>query len=243
MLTQVRLTLRAEGTERPRSEWAYRLYAALLPKTPQSFVNAAHEDAVTPLSQFLALDGGALRWTVNLLGEESEAALCGLLASVERIELDRGGFVTVTERRFREISSVDELFAISEAGGSLHRLDFCTPTAFKSRGHYECLPTTHLLLQSLIRKWNGSLPDCPIEDEDGAGLDALAAGLTCRSFQLRDSRYYLKGHPIPGFTGSLVLENRLDGFHRELADALLHFSAFAGVGVKTTLGMGGVEHR
>ena len=54
--------------------------------------------------------------------------------------------------------------------------------------------------------------------------------------------YVLKGSPIPGFVGELTLENRLEGFHRELADALLCFAPFSGVGIKTTLGMGGVEH-
>ena len=42
---------------------------------------------------------------------------------------------------------------------------------------------------------------------------------------------------------NIVLENKSEGFHRLLTDALLQFSAYAGVGVKTTLGMGGVEHR
>ena len=47
------------------------------------------------------------------------------------------------------------------------RIEFLTPTAFKSRGQYLNLPTTRLVLQSLIRKWNGSVTECPIEDEDG----------------------------------------------------------------------------
>ena len=42
--------------------------------------------------------------------------------------------------------------------------------------------------------------------------------------------------------GELTLANRLDGFQRQLADALLLFADDAGVGIKTTLGMGGVEH-
>ena len=73
-------------------------------------------------------------------------------------------------------------------------------------------------------------------------MEALAVGLRPRSFGLHDQTYYLKGNSIPGFVGELTLENRLDGFHRELANALLYFADFAGVGIKTTLGMGGVEH-
>ena len=92
-----------------------------------------------------------------------------------------------------------------------------------------------------MKKWNGCLPECPIEDEDGEGLETMACGLRCRRFQLRNQMYYLKGNSIPGFVGELTIENRLNGFHRQLADALLLFSAYSGVGVKTTLGMGGVE--
>ena len=242
MLTQYRLTLKPEGLPQPRPELAYRLYATLLAQSPSAFAETAHEDTVTPVSQFLTLrDQGALLWTVNLLGERSEAALADVLDSLERLELERGGRVLVTERSRKSIPDADTLFALAERCGSLHRLEFRTPTAFKSRGQYLNLPTTRLVLQSLIRKWNGSVTECPIEDEDGEGLDALAAGIICRGFRLSDRAYHLKGSTIPGFIGNLVLENRLDGFHRLLANALFLFSAFAGVGIKTTLGMGGVE--
>lgn len=244
MLTQYCLSLKPDATARPSAEWAYRLYAALLSQAPVGFAETAHADAVTPVSQFLSVGtSGPPRWTVNLLGKRSEDVLSDVLEGMQELMLERGGRVLITERCHRTVSDVDELFNLARQGSSLHHLDFRTPTAFKSKGRYLNLPTTRLVLQSLIHKWNGSITDCPIEDEDGAGLDALAAGIFCESFCLRNRIYYLKGCSIPGFTGSLVLENRLEGFHRLLADALLQFSTFAGVGIKTTLGMGGVERR
>lgn len=242
MLTQYRLTLKPEGLPQPRPELAYRLYAALLAQSPAAFAASTHEDAVTPVSQFLTLrDEGALLWTVNLLGERSETSLPDVLEALEALKLERGGRVFVTERSRKSIPDVDTLFALAERSGSLHRLEFRTPTAFKSRGQYLNLPTTRLVLQSLIRKWNGSVTECPIEDEDGEGLEALAAGIICKSFRLYDRAYHLKGSTVPGFVGNLVLENRLEGFHSLLANSLFLFSAYAGVGIKTTLGMGGVE--
>ena len=122
-------------------------------------------------------------------------------------------------------------------------MEFRTASAFKSRGKYQVLPTSRLILQNLIQKWNGSFPDCPIEDEDGQGMEAMADGLLYRRFQLYDRTYFLKGNAVPGFVGTVTLENCLSGFHRELADALLTFAGYAGVGIKTSLGMGGVIHR
>lgn len=242
MLTQYRLTLSPDKLYRPRPEWGYRLYAALLEEAPASFGSGVHRDAVTPLSQFLTVSDGPLLWTVNLLGEESESALEPVLERVERFHLKKDGVIlSVRDRRVLKIPDVDSLLARGAAHGGLHHLRFCTATAFKSRGQYLNLPTNRLIVQSLMKKWNGCFPDCPIEDTDGEGMEALAAGLRCTHFQLRDRMYYLKGSSIPGFVGELTLENRLTGFHRQLASSLLLFSAYAGVGIKTTLGMGGVQ--
>ncbi len=112
-----------------------------------------------------------------------------------------------------------------------------------SREHYRDLPTTRLIVQSLIRKWNGCFPEYHIDDTDGQGMDALAVGLLCQRFRLCNQTFYLKGNAIPGFVGTTILENHLHGFHRLLADTLLYFSGYAGVGIKTALGMGGVKYQ
>ena len=242
MLIRYTLTLRQEGSEgRPQAEWAYRLYAALLAQAPSGFAERVHDNAITPLSQFLTINGEDLIWRVTLLGEESRAALEPVLAGQETYRLMRDrAILQVVRREWEEIADVDALFARSADLSGRHRLEFRTPTAFKSQKQYCILPTGRLVLQSLIGKWNGSFPACPIEDEDGAGLDAMAGGLVCSGMALHDCAYSVKGRRIPGFVGSLTWENRLTGFHRTLTDALLLFSGYAGLGIKTTLGMGGV---
>ena len=211
---------------------------------PEGFGAALHQNAVTSLSQFVwAEKTGALHWTVSLLGEISEEILSPLLEGVPSLYLERDRVeLRVTAIRSDWVHDVDELFARAARQEGRHALRFQTPTAFKSRGQYVNLPTTRLLMQSLVQKWNGSFLDCPIEDEDGLGVETLAAGLRWRGFQLRDQSYRLKGSAIPGFVGRTVVENRLSGFHRQLADALLLFSGYSGVGIKTALGMGGVIH-
>ena len=79
-----------------------------------------------------------------------------------------------------------------------------------------------------------------IEDEDGEGIQAIANGLRIADYRLSSRDYLLKGQSIPGFTGELTLKCRLDGFHLTMANLLLHFAPYAGVGIKTALGMGGV---
>ena len=242
MLTQYRLELHPDRPCRPRAEWGYRLYAALLEQMPAAFGTAAHQDGRTPISQHLTAGDGALRWTVSLLGTACEAAASGALERLDRICLEKDGILlTVRNRQRSSVADVEALLTLASCESGLHTLGFRTATAFKSRGQYLNLPSARLIVQSLIQKWNGCIAECPIEDEDGQGTDALAAGLQLRSFRLQDRVYHLKGSPVPGFVGELTLENCLQGFPRQLADALLVFAEYAGVGIKTTLGMGGVE--
>lgn len=242
MLTQYRLTLSPDRHCRPRPEWGYRLYAALLEDAPASFGAGVHQDGVTPVSQFLTIQYDSLLWTVNLLGQDSECALGPVLARTTYFPIQKDNVVlSVQGCSIRNVPEVESLLAQGAAHSGLHHLRFCTATAFKSKGQYLNLPTSRLIIQSLIKKWNGCFPDCPIEDDNGEGMETLAAGLRYKQFQLRDRMYYLKGSSIPGFVGDMTLENRLTGFHRQLASTLLLFSAYAGIGIKTALGMGGVE--
>lgn len=242
LLTQYRLRLSADAPCAPRPEWGYYLYAELLRTAPDGFAGAVHTNAVTPLSQYLCEEENGLFWNVTLLGDGSHAALGDVLDGIGRFPLHKERCsLSVTGRTRRSIADVEALLAAGEAHGAPHRLEFRTPTAFKSRGVYQTLPTQRLLLQSLVKKWNGCFAECPIEDAGGAGVEAMSAGLLCAQFSLRSAAYRLKGHSIPGFTGDILLENRLGGFHRTLASALLLFAGYAGVGIKTTLGMGGVR--
>lgn len=241
MLTRYAFSMTPDRPCRLRPEWGYHLYAALLSRLPGEFARRVHEDGASPVSQFVRLEGGAPRWSVTLLGEEAEGIVGPVLERGEPFVLRKDGVVLTPAPAGRDrIADADELFR--RGGGRFHRLEFCTPAAFKSRGQYLNLPTPRLILQSLMKKWNGCFPDCPIVDEDGCGMDAMAGGLTFRDFSLRSAAYALKGRPVPGFRGTLMVENTLSGFHRELAGTLLVFSGFAGVGIKTTLGMGGVRH-
>lgn len=244
MLTRYTLRLRADTFCHPDLTWGYRLYAALLEDAPAAFCERSHQDATTPVSQFLTVGDDGLTWRVTLLGEESQQALAPVLNVRAQFHLKRDRVTLhVAERQCEEIPDVDTLFAQCTGCSGRHRLQFCTPTAFKSRGQYRILPTTRLLLHSLFQQWNGCFPDCPIEDEDGGGIESMADGVVCSRFALYDQTYWLKGNRIPGFVGSMTLENKLTGFHHELADTLLMFSGYAGAGIKTSLGMGGVIHR
>lgn len=241
MITQYRLKLQTEGGDLTRED-AYHLYALLLEMAPADCRQALHESERTPFSQYLRTSGKETVWTVSLLGSEAESLLQNALETIRTFTLRTGNLnCLVKERVCFRIESYEALFSAGAANKGDWTLRFETPAVFKSRGAYVLLPSTHLILQSLLNKWNAAFPECPIEDEDGMGLAAMAEGLRVERYRLNSTVYRLKGNLIPGFEGSLTLHSLLQGFHRELADALLAFAPYCGLGAKTALGMGGIS--
>lgn len=215
---------------------AYPLYAAMLERAPKEFAARLHESAVTPVSQYVCGD----TWRVSLFGPEAIDTLAPVLETMEEVFLRREQrHVGLELRSSGGIETVDELLELPPRSRST--LELVTPTAFKSGGVYQLLPTQRLVMQSLILKWNGCFGDiCPIEDE-GGGLEALAEGLCYRSVQLNSQLYSMKHTQIPGVVGSVAFDCRQEGFLRQLTNALLTFGTYSGLGIKTTLGMGGLQ--
>lgn len=214
---------------------AYRLYGFLLEQLPAEFAEELHNSPARPLSQYV--DGSD--WVISVMGSQFSERLMPVVLSLHEISLFGGSRqLQVRECSRRGVDSVEEL--LSAALPAVNLLHLRTPAAFKSRGNYQLLPTQHLLLQGLIRRWNLCFADeCTIED-CGEGLDALETGLIYRSVKLQTSTFRLKEGGIPAVTGSIEIENRLRGFHSQLLNALLQFGTYSGVGIKTGLGMGGI---
>lgn len=239
MLTRYTMLFQTEH-KFPRREWAYPLYASLLEQLPPSVGTHQHNGERTGISQFVQCPGeGQVIWQISLMGEKAESVFTAVLEEMETCKLRNEHTVLhLSQRQVLRFDGVEQL--LTQVYPVRRQLRFVSPTAFKVRGAYELLPSPERILQSLIRRWNVCIPECPIEDEDGQGTAMLARGLRCCGLQLQDSRYILKGQTIPGTIGSMTLENRHSGFQAQLTNALLTFATFSGVGIKTTLGMGGV---
>ena len=109
-----------------------------------------------------------------------------------------------------------------QAGGTLRHLPAGIPAAAEP-----CAALEH------------RLSGLPAERPGCAGR--ILCGLRIRDYSLHTVTYHIKNTCIPGFVGSAVVEARLALPLLELWNALLSFAPYGGIGIKTTLGMGGVS--
>lgn len=215
---------------------AYRLYSALLQTLPPAIADELHNSQSRPISQYVA---GNI-WNVSILGESSCGHMESFLDTLTLLRCDNGrrliplhlqGKQAVSDAVNLLLTELPERFA----------LNFVTPTAFKCRGNYQLLPTPRLILQSLLRRWNDCFSEEAYIENADEGLAVLEEGFCCHRIRLDTRTYSFKNQELPGFVGSLVVSNCLHGQAQQILNAMLQFSTFAGVGIKTGLGMGGVQ--
>ena len=230
MIDQYRLKLTGQGLI-PQS-WAYRLYAWLLEQVPEEEAALFH-DQQHAISQYL--DHGV--WTVNLLTEQAAEAFCPVLEDCSRIELS--GEKLCVEERSSSGALDASAFLQAKDTRRYRELLLASPIAFKQAGRYTIFPKEELLIQSVVRRWNECFPEFLLEDDQM--LEAMLQGVHMTDYRLNSCRYQLKNVYIPAFSGRLTLEARLPMVLQELWNSLLLFSQFSGLGIKTTLGMGGIQ--
>lgn len=241
MIEQLQLALTPpEGVRVPQA-YAYRLYGWLLEQLPAVLGTELHEQGEHPISHFLCFspEKRTLVWTVNLLTDAVRQAAVPVLEQVQTIQLHELPLQAALLQPPQSISAQQLILAGREQSANRAKLLFASPCAFKQNGRYAIFPQETLVLQSLLQHWNSAFPEFALTDPDA--FQALAQGLRIIDYDLRTTRYFLKETRIPAFRGSITMEAHLAPPLLELWNALLTFAPFGGVGIKTTLGMGGTE--
>lgn len=239
MIQQFQLTLNAlEGVRIPQA-WAYRLYGWLMSQISSEFGDQMHLQGEHPIahSLYFSQEKRASFWTINLLNDVARQVISPVLESAKDIPLHELT-LSVSEVRIFPAVSAEELIRSGRSHSETRaKIAFLSPCAFKQSGRYTIFPQETLLLQSLIAHWNAAFPEYALIDPDA--LQALQQGLHIVDYNLHTTRYLLKETRIPAFQGNVTIEARLAPPLLELWNALLSFASHGGVGIKTTLGMGG----
>jgi len=112
---------------------------------------------------------------------------------------------------------------------------FLTPTSFRQRGTQLVWPDPRNVWGSLLRRWNqfASVQFPP-------GLEEEFGQLEVSAYELRTSAVRFSGYLVIGFVGYTTyrIPSTLSPACRQLLFALAHYARYAGIGYKSTMGLG-----
>ena len=181
-----------------------------------------------PAERILA--GGEYWFRFTAMGPRA-ASLCLAWEGGQALRIGRIRFAIGEVRHPAEEAEV-------RASGAFE-IEFLSPAAFKCGDSHLPLPEPGLLWDGLDRKWalaSGSPGEM-------ISADAWRRVVRLREHELRTVAFRLRDCIIPGFVGRAVFETdkRAPADLRSRAARLAAFARIAGVGVKTTVGMGQVR--
>lgn len=217
------------------------LQGALMEQVDTVYAAYLHQLPFNPYSQFCYWNAENLIWKVNALTNEAATQI------VEPIRRLNSVFLKGIGTQFEVLKSSQETMGlkmltdiVNEPSPTKVHIRFVTPTAFKSRGAYVMMPSVRLIAQNLLMHY-GQVYDDNKEGYEET-VDFIDRNVRILSYNLR-SHYFDQAangnNRIPAFIGSATLGLRGPDLSVGLVRMLLKFGEYAGVGIKTSMGMGG----
>jgi CRISPR-associated endoribonuclease Cas6 len=245
MIKKVSLTLKSQSQEQPNIFWGYNLYGALMQKINPDYAEYLHNEGLKPINQYLLPhktdDGKTAVWHINLLGQEAIENTLPIFETLTEININNHNTVLKVENiQISETVTEEQLlnnYLCELSANNKININYITPCSFKSNNQYVIFPTAELIIKSAIQKWNAYSTQAIIDDEDA--LLQLIEQTRIDRYSLKSFIYHVKGTMIPSFTGYTTLAIKGPLPMVRLFNLLMHFLEYSGLGIKTTLGMGG----
>lgn len=233
-----------EGRASLHPEWLGPfLQGFLMEHIDSGYAAQLHASAMNPYSQHCCPDGkdGCI-WSICALTDEAAGYLIDPLMHLDEVALHAANETLLVRKTTRETIDLDQIARLlSEDCRPRHRIRFVTSTSFKSHSEYIIMPSTHLIFQNLFMRYNQIYSGSNEVESDT--IDYISSHSRISSYSLRSSYYPVgaaKAAKIPAFAGELTLSMAGSQALRGLASMLLAFGEYAGIGIKTSMGMGGM---
>lgn len=202
-----------------------------------------HQSNLKPFSQHLVLHKDEALWIINVFSQKAyEQMIVPLMREgVQEIYLKhRELHIPILEKKCElvDVDAIMEQTIFSTCSRYLN-IRFATPTAFKSDGEYVFYPTIRHIFNSLIQKFD--VVNEQVEIYTPELLNDIETNLKISRYNLRSTYFSLEGVKIPAFVGEITIKVRGPQPLVNIVHLLVRFGEYAGVGIKTAMGMGHIE--
>lgn len=215
------------------------MHGILMGTISSTHADNLHQQSLRPFSQFSYYDNGENFWCISVLGEENYEKIIPPVLALDSVAVKQKKDVIFFGKPQLSIRTYEQLLndnMVSGGRSDVMRLDFITPTAFKTAGKYNILPTSRLIFLSLAKRFDFF---CGIDNNDYDFLSQeIEKNISVSDYSLSSSSFSLEGIRIPSFIGHIIFRISGDEKFRSYISLLCDFAEYSGIGIKTALGMG-----
>jgi len=234
-----RIELSFKRIDQSPSDLSTKFQGFLMENLEPDYVTWLHEQETNPYSLKIIHQKDKTLWSLHLLTDEAVKQILPVLLELKRVELHDLPTLMVESLSMQDLSS-EQLFEFfnENQDRSLYTIHFQTPTGFRSQGEYVLFPTMRLIFQSLMMKFDKASTQMEVFGKDI--LETFEKHVEISMYKLRSTSFHLDGTKVPAFIGDVTIVVKGPVQLVNLANMLLTFGTYSGVGIKTGIGMGGI---
>lgn len=242
MLKHMNITLEFPEGERVNSSMGSIFHGAIMSLLPTEYVTELHQQGSRPFSQYVFWDRELQQavWRINIFDAKADAEITPRLVSLDKLFLEQKGYSVLLKETSIKKSSYEALadgVFLGEQAPRGVRLTFNTATSFKHNGQYMIFPDSRMIIQSLLNRWNQFSPQFKLEESQLK--EKLANMCYIKRYSLHSQVFSVEQSNICGFAGTMEISFKAPDAQRRILGLIFSFAEYAGIGIKTALGMGG----
>lgn len=242
MITSLQIEFQEDENKKLNTNMCSLLHGYMMESIDSEFAEKMHISELRPFSMSLSLNQDKKWiWRINTLTDEAEKNIINVLAGKDKIYLRYKDLTLNIESCSISRTSYDKLFEknyLSEETNRYIGIEFITPTAFKSNGLYINYPDLRLIFSSIINKYDKNSMSTSIMDDKL--IEELNTNVIVSKYNLRSAFFGVEGRKIPSFVGSIVIKVNSNSTTVRLVNMLVDYAQYSGIGIKNSLGMGGI---
>lgn len=240
ILASLEMVLRPMSECRITNQKASVFQGILMEYLEKDYASQLHTNELHPYSQYICSKNEKIVWRINTLNEEAYQNVLLPLMSTEITSLysERDELTyQVVDKNLKTTSrqKLIEEYYFGECDRYV-KINFSTPTAFKSEGRYLFWPQIDKIYRSLVNKYDIFSSNETLYEEET--LAQLIQNTEIIRYNIRSTMFHLEGVKIPSFLGNVTVKIRGPQPLVNLANMLWRYSEYSGIGIKTAIGMG-----
>lgn len=238
MLAQVNMEIEAEGLN---SNMGSLFHGYIMEKIDPAYAEFFHYNQTNPFTSCIYKDKERKKyfWRITSYNKKAYDMIFPYFLDndLKEIFIEHKDLLVKIKDFSLKKSSFEELFLESSIKNKLNLL---TVTSFKSNEVTHIFPNIATLLSGVISKINQHSDTIKLEDK--MIIDELLEKVYIQDYNLKSLFFHLEKIKIKGFIGSLSLSiKEKNPVLIQLLSFLILASEYTGLGIKTSLGMGGVK--
>lgn len=246
MISILELTLVNDSVERLTCNAGSILHGVIMQQINSKYAEKLHLNGLKPYSQYVRYirEENISIWRISGISKQAIENIVMPIYNNDSKQIfieHKNKAFNIAKKTIKHQTSykllADECFLGKKISRKL-KIGFITPTSFKTNGEYQIIPNIESIYKSIVGKWNAFSDAIYVDDNNT--LDEIIKNTKLVGYNLKSTIFHLEGVRIKSFIGDIEIYISGPEALVRLVNMLFEFATYSGIGIKNSLGMGGI---